>query len=185
MGSGKRLKSAIKKYGKENFHKEILYICADEKEMNLREKILVVPDTETNYNLSKGGYGGFLYTNEIYWTKDKRLEHNRKYSPYGTKQHTEKLKNNGVYKKAGVASRKWFESLSKEDKKRLFSNSSFLGRKHTKETKDKISKGAEKRLGNKNGSFGTCWITNNLVNKKIKKDELDNWLELGYHKGRI
>lgn len=37
-------------------------------------------------------------------------------------------------------------------------------------------------LGEKNGSFGTCWITNGIENKKIKKEEIipEEW-----HKGRI
>lgn len=58
LGSGKLLKRAIAKYGAENFHKEILYICESEKQMNTLEKILVVPDEELNYNLCLGGNGG-------------------------------------------------------------------------------------------------------------------------------
>jgi len=63
LGSGKRLKFAIKKYGIENFHKEILFVCESEKHMNTLEKILVVPDPELNYNLCDGGKGGFGYIN--------------------------------------------------------------------------------------------------------------------------
>lgn len=51
LGSGKILKYAISKYGIENFHKEILFICESEKQMNILEKILVVPDPEISYNL--------------------------------------------------------------------------------------------------------------------------------------
>lgn len=64
IGSGKRLKYAIKKYGIDNFHKEILHICESEKQMNILEKILVVPDPELNYNLCNGGKGGFGYINK-------------------------------------------------------------------------------------------------------------------------
>jgi hypothetical protein len=42
LGSGKLLKRAIKKYGTENFHREILHHCKSDEEMNLLEKILVV-----------------------------------------------------------------------------------------------------------------------------------------------
>ncbi len=64
LGSGKLLKRAINKYGLDNFHKEILYVCESEKQMNALEKILVVPDPELNYNLCTGGHGGFGYINE-------------------------------------------------------------------------------------------------------------------------
>lgn len=56
------------------------------------------------------------------------------------------------------------------------------GRKHTEETKKKMSLN---RTGAKNGSYGTCWVTNGSENKKIKKEELDFFIELGYHKGMI
>lgn len=35
-----------------------------------------------------------------------------------------------------------------------------------------------------NSQYGTCWITNGAENKKIKRDDLDNWISLGYYKGR-
>jgi hypothetical protein len=37
----------------------------------------------------------------------------------------------------------------------------------------------------KNSQFGTCWITKDGVNKKIKKEELNSWIEQGWCKGRI
>lgn len=65
IGSGQLLKRAVKKYGIDNFHKEILHICESEKQMNTLEKILVVPDVETNYNLCPGGHGGWGYINQF------------------------------------------------------------------------------------------------------------------------
>lgn len=63
MGSGKLLRRAMEKHGLENFHKEILFICKDEKHMNTLEKILVVIDEEISYNLCDGGKGGWGYLN--------------------------------------------------------------------------------------------------------------------------
>lgn len=60
-GSGKKLLAAIKKYGKENFSKEILFVFETEQEMNDKEKELITeefvrrPDT---YNVGVGGEGG-------------------------------------------------------------------------------------------------------------------------------
>lgn len=69
MGSGKLIQSAIKKYGIENFTKEILHICKTEEEMNLLEKKLVVI-SENTYNLCEGGKGGFSYIRNLPTHKD-------------------------------------------------------------------------------------------------------------------
>lgn len=41
-----------------------------------------------------------------------------------------------------------------------------------------------KRAGKENSQFGTCWITKNGLNKKIKKEELNTFIEQGWVKGR-
>jgi hypothetical protein len=39
--------------------------------------------------------------------------------------------------------------------------------------------------GAKNSQYGTCWITKDGSNKKIKANELDKYLQEGYVKGRV
>ena len=63
MGSGKLVKRAIKKYGKDKFKKEILFLCESEQEMDQKEKELVEVGSHT-YNLCEGGKGGFGYINK-------------------------------------------------------------------------------------------------------------------------
>ncbi len=66
FGSGKLLKRAIEKYGKENFTKEILFTFDSEEELNAKEGELVTEDfclLDSNYNLCVGGQGGFSYIN--------------------------------------------------------------------------------------------------------------------------
>ena len=41
LGSGIHFLRAVKKYGKENFKKEILYIAKNEKDMNEKEKYYI------------------------------------------------------------------------------------------------------------------------------------------------
>ena len=68
MGSGKLLKVAIKKYGKENFQKEILEIFDNEEDMILKEKELVTDEfvlSEDNYNIMPGGKFGSLERNNL------------------------------------------------------------------------------------------------------------------------
>lgn len=42
-----------------------------------------------------------------------------------------------------------------------------------------------KPINSKNSQFNTCWINNKSFNKKIKKDLLDEYLSLGWERGRI
>jgi len=78
MGSGKRLKDAIKHYGIENFRKEILFQFDNEEEMNLKESELVTKNfvkEDTNYNMCPGGNGGFGYINNNGIVKFKGKHH--------------------------------------------------------------------------------------------------------------
>ena len=62
FGSGNALKSAVKKYGKKNFTKEILFVFDNEQDMKKKEKELVIV-SENTYNMTEGGHGGFGYIN--------------------------------------------------------------------------------------------------------------------------
>jgi len=185
IGSGKRLKYAIKKYGVENFHREILFVCKDEIQMNIIEKILVVPDAETNYNLTKGGAGSFFYANKVCTPEDKKILVNREI--FLKKIREDKDYKNKWKQKLKKASIKSAPKISRTLKKK-YSNgmiNPFKGSSHNEITKKKISAGGQKRVGKNNGSFGTCWITNGVENKKIHKEDLDIWLKSGYYRGRI
>lgn len=60
-------------------------------------------------------------------------------------------------------------------------------RKHTQETKNKISDTFKKnkhQQGEKNSQYGTCWVMKGEVSKKIKKDDLDTYINDGWIKGR-
>lgn len=62
LGSGKRIKYAIKKYGKENFVKEILFLFDTYKEALEYENLIVNESLVINpncYNIRIGGKGGF------------------------------------------------------------------------------------------------------------------------------
>lgn len=62
LGSGKYLKSAIKKYGADNFSREILAYFATKEAAYLAEKDMVTPElikSGTVYNLNTGGHGGW------------------------------------------------------------------------------------------------------------------------------
>jgi group I intron endonuclease len=74
LGSGKLLKQAIRKYGKENFKKEIIEYCTDMVQLEEREVYWIEKLDAVNkgYNLTEGGTGGDTWTLtdiEVHWNK--------------------------------------------------------------------------------------------------------------------
>jgi len=66
----------------------------------------------------------------------------------------------------------------------------WTGLKHKKESIEKIKNTMlikKHQQGEKNSQFGTCWVYNDNLkqNKKIKKENLDNYLNLGWKKGKL
>lgn len=142
MGSGKRLKDAIKHYGINNFEKEILFQFDNEFDMNAKEAELVTEEfikEDTNYNLCPGGNGGFGYINNSDIVKFK-----------GRKHTTESKR------KMGHKNNKHFlgKKLSEESKKKIGENTSkaLKGKPKSEEHRKKIAesikrRNAEKRAG--------------------------------------
>jgi hypothetical protein len=59
------------------------------------------------------------------------------------------------------------------------------GNKLSKEHKEKISKANKiSQSGKRNSQYGTYWICKKDIIKKIKKEELDSYISLGWKKGR-
>jgi len=73
LGSGKGIKKAISKYGKENFIKQILVICPSKEYVFNLEKLYITEDVindRQSYNMRSGGYGG---TSSIDWTDERKF----------------------------------------------------------------------------------------------------------------
>jgi group I intron endonuclease len=133
MGSGKLLKRAIKKYGVDNFTKEILFIFDNEEDMNSKEKELVVLG-ESSYNLCEGGNGGFGYINRMSEILAKRD------SKAGYVASFEAMTNSEKNVKAGLRSKEMkvgiHNPMNKYD---------WTGKKHKPETIEKMRLAAKRR----------------------------------------
>ena len=124
LGSGSKLKEAIKQFGKENFKKDILYISQTEEENCQKEKEFIATFDAVNsplfYNIHEGGIGGNTTAGYSFEDKEKlskkfsELRKGEKNGMYG-KHHTEESKKkmsenskgktsgekNGMYGKSG------------------------------------------------------------------------------------
>lgn len=187
LGSGKYLKRAINKYGKDCFEKVILYVFDNKKEMDDKEAELVTDKEvkdEMFYNLKRGGEGGWdhIYNNPDIMTKVAKKGYNSGIV-FLTKE--ERLKNTMKGYKNGLSL--YVNSDDPVIKKQRSENASksFKGHHHTKETKEKIGKANSiHQQGEKNSQFGTCWIYNNVESIRIDKNDLDEYLQQGWNKGR-
>ena len=144
LGSGKILKQAINKYGKENFKVKLIEECKTEEELNEREiywidNLFKTYSKELIYNIGKGGEGGFTLA---YLSEEERKIFN---------------------------------------KKRTSKN---IGKKRTDEQKKHISESLSNSKKVKESQSKLIWVTNGIKDTKINYKELDNFIELGYSKGR-
>lgn len=174
MGSGTNIRRAQKKYGMENFEKEILYSriqykeTADDVERFAIKKERALGKAE--YNIADGGQGGNL-GEEV--NKKLRGEHNGFYGKHHTKESRKKISEARKGKKFGPLSEETRKKISEAQK----------GKKHSEE---RIRKNSESHKGQtawnkgkKLGSNGTHWYNNGEVNVKAKE------CPEGFVKGRL
>jgi hypothetical protein len=179
MGSGKRLRRSIRKYGVENHKKEILKFYPNRKSLIESEKLVVNSSLLSDnkcMNLKEGGEGGFVDGEH----RKKFIEGSKKTRHLGNEKVKWLFLNDDEWKT------KHREKIINGLRKINYNHNTFSGKKHTIETKNKIGKKNKGNgVGDKNSQYGTCWITKDGLNKKVKKSDLNSFLEIGWKRGRI
>lgn len=166
LGSGKRLYYELNKYGRDNFKFEILKQFNSREELVQAEIKLITEQDLTNpncLNLSRGGSGG-IHNEEHYAAFSKGREQGSS--------------------RGGVTSQKRFRNNPEEVKRRALLQGkslaryyeerpgTFKGRVHTSETINKMKQSKQNQgRGEDNSQYGTCWITNEKENTKIRKGD--------------
>ena len=172
-GSGRRLKRSLNKYGKENHSVEYIEFLPDRKTLIGREKEIVNLNEiakEDCMNLTIGGNGGLPINID-------EFAFHSKGGKIGGKIHADRIKNDPEYAER-------HRKISSNNMKKLHligQSHNWKGKHLSVETKSKIgSKNSIKQKGEKNSQYGTCWITNGIENKKIKKEDYylysNNWI---------
>jgi hypothetical protein len=176
LGSGSLLKEAIRKYGKNNFKKEILESCKNQEELYIKERYWIEELDSQNpnvgYNILRGGLGGMFYTKQIESKISEFLKQtNKNYSAEELanlkdifiqlqkqdikkrvqrtkKAQTPEQKLNIYIKyyisKTGVEPTEEQKKLKLQQytfgkpPKKIWKHGTFLGKRHTEETKEKL-----------------------------------------------
>jgi len=175
LGSGIQLRNAVKKYGAENFKREFIKICDSSEEMHQIEASIVTEEfvsrTDT-YNMKTGGIGSWSHINT------NKSAHSASSRKGGL--------NSGYRKDNPFNDPEWQRVHNSMYNPEIVKRISAAGNSPASIEKKKATfKEIGHQKGNKNSQYGSCWVTHStLVNKKIKKEELDKFLYFGYTKGR-
>ena len=209
MGSSKYLKKDMKEFGRQNFEKIPIHIFDNKDDMKNKEAEIVTRKfchREDTYNRMVGGITEFTWVNMI-TVKDKEGNTSKVYCddprylsgeliPFSkgvlnskisvfNKGKTNVKDINGRVFKINTNDPKYISgeyiSISKG---KIQKQLDWTNKKHSENTKKKMSKKASEKIGSKSSQFGTCWITKDNENKKIKKENLDEWINQDWIKGR-
>lgn len=191
MGSGKLINRSIKKYGIENFTKDILFIYDNEIDMNNCEKSLVTVG-EHSYNLCQGGQGGFDYINRnklngsIDGRKLGRINANIKLKLKYGENYLKIINENSKDKRLHSFRErlKWDINLRNMVNDKITKCRIAALSEESRKKRLETYKTIEHQKGSKNSNYGNIWIKNNSLNisKIIKKNED---IPDGWEKGRI
>lgn len=182
IGSGMALQNAIKKYGRENFKKEILCTVETVEELNLQEKKFIKLYKEKYgkmcYNIASGGDGG---NTAMYMSEEAKKNKNEKHRLASTgrivsEETREKLRKINLGNK-NCQGRKMSEynkqKLKEGNARKVYTaelrkkmSEAKIGFKHTEETKKKISMNSSK---NQLGKPMPEYVKRKLIEANCKK----------------
>lgn len=195
LGSGKLIRRAVKKHGVDNFLKEILHVFDNRIDMLSKEREIVTKEfcaRRDTYNVTLGGHGGFAHVND------------------GGPDHVARTKRAGLLRKASLG-KEGFVRLQKLGNAasrarglgihrpgfHLTNKTNFRNSPSHQKTAIAIAASPEANAkrqrsfariahsqGKNNSQYGSMWITDGIVSRKIKPDSLSSWVANGYRPGR-
>jgi len=176
IGSGKRLRYSINKYGKNNHICEILEFLPDRNSLKAREKEIVNEEMVNDkmcMNLALGGEGG---SGSKFLTKE-QLQRGAKAMLTKIWLDPDYLARNKTAR--SIRFKKYW--TDPEYRSKIIKNLDQTGKNHTEESKRKIgAANSIKQKGANNSQYGKCWITNGIESQKIYKgDSIPEGWKLG------
>lgn len=212
-GSGTNITRAIKKYGKEYFKKDILFVFETSEEMLIKEKEIVTSKFLKRldvYNIVEGGYGGYnkgstglkhlyrLDTNErcaVHPNAVGKMIQDGWILGFLKTWHKEKIYVHKAGKKKVINPQDlktfiddgWIQGLpSSPTSGKIWIYFPMTGEYSLCDVdvlESKLEQGWIKKKWAPIEKGKSCWITNGLENKRISLDQLDGWIQLGWTRG--
>lgn len=94
-----------------------------------------------------------------------------------TDEHKKKIQASNIGKHSMSSENK--KKMSARAKLRVGKTNPFYGKQHSADTKEKIGSYNKERFRNK------IWINNGVINKRVERNDLENYLSNGFIEGRI
>lgn len=162
-GSGKYIYKALKKYGSDNFKTEIICWCESLDELNLAERHFIklhkAVESKDYYNIHEGGSGGNVIAG--YTDEDMKRFKNKVSKEFKGRKHMIK-----------DGARKYVRP--EEIEQYLLDGWEFFHQTLSEEDRQKRSEASKNRK----------YVTNGVINKLVKIDDLDDYLSKGFKLGQ-
>jgi hypothetical protein len=183
LGSGKALKDAIQKHGKDNFQRVILEMFETREQAFRREAEIVTEEfikEDTNYNMCPGGLGSTVKTEEFKQQVSNKLkgrkfteEHSRKKSlaQTGPKNHRYGKSNPNNPKLSGPDNGMYGKKHTEDSINLMRQNRKGVDIEYTPELRNKLGE----------SSRGKCWYNNGISSARF----LEGIAPAGFVKGRL
>lgn len=183
FGSGTRLCRSINKYGKENHEMEILEHYFSRENLAAREAEIINEEFLSNpqcMNIRFGGEGGWDHVHK----SRSNLESPKMKEYLHSPENLIKLELGRTSESRSKGSKTLWET-----KRELMVETS---RKNVSKTLSDEAKSKRKETfarnghqsGEANSQFGKCWINDGDKSIRVQRQELSEWLEKGWKKGR-
>lgn len=195
-GSGKLITQAIKKYGVENFSREILQWCSCKEELNQQEvyfiSIFKSQDSNVGYNISPGGTS--INSGRHFSEEHKRKISESNKGKKASEKTKSKLSESHKGLQAGEKHPLYGKHPSKETRKLI--SEAHMGIKKSDQARKRMSiahqnpsvqlrESMSARMKGNQIVKGRIWINNGEISKMIYPKEIAYYTELGFITGRI
>jgi len=188
FGSGVHIKRAIKKYGKENFTKEILETCNNREELLLCEKKWIkeygAVESKEFYNVHEGGIGGditqYMDETKIFeWKKNISNGKRGKTKGIPLSEKNKKGISEGLKKYYENGGKAPLEGKHRDDETKRKISESNKGKEFTEEHLKNLKESFKDRdyNGNKNPFYGKGHMISGEKNPMYGKTFYDVWVE--------